>query len=194
MQRSQPAGRSRLRWFQRQLAFSEEGAQIIELAVSLPLLALLFVGTYDVGQAFSTKQKLVAATREAVRFAANESTMDLNGATASTPSSISAVRDVVDNYLRANNVFDCNLDTAMAGTPVGWKWTFTATGCSGGNLTLTVNRGYAPTPTAGTVTVEYTKVTISYPYQWQVNRVISVLGGNMAVSPIPASAVMQNLN
>lgn len=182
------------------MPFSTEGAQIVELAVSLPLLALLFVGTYDVGQAFNTKQKLIAATREAARLAANQSTMDLNGATASTPASISAIRDVVDGSLISNNVNDCGLNTATAGTPSGWSWTFTATGCPGGNFTLTINRGYTYTTTstnAGnnvTVTVEATQVTISYPYQWQFNRFIQIVGGNIAVSPIPANAVMQNLN
>jgi Flp pilus assembly protein TadG len=177
-----------------------EGAQIVELAVSLPLLALLFVGTYDVGQAFNLKQKLVATTREAARSAANQSTADLNGVTAATPSSISAIRDVVDSYLIANNINDCGLNTATAGTPVGWSWTFTAKGCPGGNFILTINRGYTYTTTstnAGnnvTVTVEATQVTMSYPYQWQFNRFIQMVGGNIAVSPIPTSAVMQNLN
>lgn len=187
-------------WFQRwRLLIGSEGAQIVELAVSLPLLALLFVGTYDVGQAFNVKQKLVAATREGARFAANQSTMDLNRVT-STPASIAAVRDVIDSYLLANNVNDCGLNAATAGSPAGWSWTFTATGCPGGNFTLTINRGYTFTTTstnAGnnvTVTVEATQVVMSYPYQWQFNQVVRIIGGNIAVSPIPTSAVVQNLN
>jgi TadE-like protein len=73
-----------------------QGAQIVEFAISLPLLAALFVGTYDFGQAFNVKQKLVAATREGARFAANQSTSDLTVAqsqqTPCLPASICAVR------------------------------------------------------------------------------------------------------
>lgn len=202
--RSKSAGLRAL-WFRCwQVPFSTEGAQIVELAVSLPLLALLFVGTYDVGQAFNVKQKLVAATREAARFAANQSTSDLTNSSSgacSAPTSVCAVRDLIDAYLIAADVNDCGLASATANPSTTWQWEFDAsTGCSGNTFTVIINRGYTFTTTstnAGTnvtVTVEATQITMSYPYQWQFNRVIRIVGGNIGVSPIPTSAVMQNLN
>jgi Flp pilus assembly protein TadG len=186
-----------------------QGAQIVEFAISLPLLAALFVGTYDFGQAFNVKQKLVAATREGARFAANQSTSDLTVAqsqqTPCLPASICAVRDVVDAYLVTNNINDCGLASASSAqpNPPQWIWTFTATGCAAGNFVLTINRGFTFNETVSsggtnvTVTVEATQVTMSYPYPWQFNRIMTVLvpGTNYsAVTQIPTSAVMQNLN
>lgn len=174
-----------------------EGAQIVELAVTLPVLVVVFVGIYDFGQAFNTKQKLTLATREGARIAASQSTSDL---TNSRPGSILAVRDVVDAYLTANKVNDCGLGSVNPPAPANWIWQFTATGCSYGNLVLTVDRGHIFTTTASsgnTITVEATQVTLSYPYQWQFNRAIGVLipGANYAgVTQIQIVSVMQNLN
>ncbi len=182
--------------------YDSEGAQIVELAITLPLLAAIFVATYDFGQAFNVKQKLVAATREGARFAANQTTADLTS-TNGTPPSIFAIRDVIDSYLIANNVSDCGLNGAIAAPPSGWTWTFTAGGCSGGNLSLTINRGFTFTTTSlgtsgnVTVTVEATQVTMSYPYRWQFNRVAQILVPGTSYAPvtqIPTSAVVQNLN
>ena len=180
-----------------------QAAQIVELAVTLPVLMILFVGIYDFGQAFDLKQKLAGAAREGARFAANQSTSDLSNA---SPPSLLAVRDVVDSYLTANNVNDLGLATATPGGPTNWTWTFTGTGAtcidSGGNtkrFTMTVNRGLSYNVTSGgnTVTVEATQVTLSYPYQWQFNRVITLVVGSAsypATSCIVTSAAMQNLN
>ncbi|MBV9482791.1 MAG: pilus assembly protein [Acidobacteria bacterium] len=189
------------------LCTKSEGAQIVELAVSLPLLAALFVGTYDFGQAFNVKQKLVAATREGARFAANQSTSDLTLARGRScaPASICAVRDVVDAYLLANNISDCGLASASSAQPNSpqWVWTFTANGCAGGNFVLTIDRGYTFTETVASggnnvsVTVEATRVTMSYPYPWQFNRLMQFLSPGAtysAVTQIPTSAVVQNLN
>ena len=204
MPRCKPAAIRGLRFPGWRIPFRTEGAQIVELAVSLPLLALLFVGTYDVGQAFNVKQKLVATTREAARLAANQSTSDLTNPASgncSAPTSICAVRDLIDSYLTAANVNDCGLASTSANGTTTWQWEFDAsTGCGGNTFKVIINRGYTYTTTstnAGntvTVTVEATRVTMSYPYQWQFNRVIQIVGGNIAVSPIPTSAVMQNLN
>ena len=180
-----------------------EAAQIVELAVTLPVLMILFVGIYDFGQAFNIKQKLAGAAREGARFAANQSTRDLSNA---SPPSLLAVRDVVDSYLTANNVNDLGLATATPGSPTNWTWTFTGTGAtcvdSGNNtkqFTMTVNRGFSYNVTGGgnTVTIEATQVTLSYPYQWQFNRVINLVVGTAsyaATSCIVTSAAMQNLN
>lgn len=178
-----------------------EAAQIVELAVTLPLLVAIFVGIYDFGQAFNVKQKLSSATREGARLAASQSTTDLtrNGTAAgctTVPESICAVRDVVDAYLVANNVNDCGLGTASV-AQAGWSWTFTANGCSGNTLTLVVNRGSTFTNSNTSTTVEATQVSLNYPYQWHFNRVVQFLvpGATFgAVTQIPTSAVMQNLN
>lgn len=192
-----------VRGWSRRLCSTAEGAQIVELAVSLPLLALLFVGTYDVGQAFNFKQKLVAITREAARFAANQSTSDLtdSSGSCSAPVSVCAVVDLIHTSMVAAGVNDCGLGTTTANATTSWQWEFDAsTGCAGNTFKVIVNRGYTYTTTSKlgsnnvTVAVEATQVTMSYPYQWQFNRLVQIVGGNVAVSPIPTSAVMRNLN
>ena len=186
-----------------QRARETQAAQIVELAVTLPVLMILVVGIYDFGQAFNLKQKLAGAVREGARFAANQSTGDLSNP---SPASLLAVRDVVDSYLKANNVNDLGLATASPLPPTNWSWTFPGTGTtcidSIGNskqFTMIVNRGFSFNVTSGgnTVTVEATQVTLSYPYQWQFNRVIKLVVGSAsyaATSCIATSAAMQNLN
>ncbi len=183
-----------------------EAAQIVELAVTLPLLVVIFVGIYDFGQAFNLKQKLSSASREGARFAANQSTMDLtrNGARAgctTAPESICAVRDVVDAYLVANNINDCGLSSASAVQTAGtWTWTFTVTTCPTGStnpLTLIINRDSTFTNSSTSTTVEATQVRLSYPYQWHFNSVVQFLvpGASFgAVTQIPTTATVQNLN
>ena len=130
-----------------------DGAQIVELAVTLPLLVVILIGIYDFGQAYNLKQKLAGAAREGARFASNQSSGDLtnSGTNCSpAPDSICAVRDVVDSYLIANNVNDCGLKTNTTTiTPLNLQWTFTATGCTAGNFTLVINRGAIFTTTPG---------------------------------------------
>lgn len=180
-----------------------DGAQIAELAVSLPLLTLMFVGTYDFGQAFNIKQKLAGAAREGARFAALQSMSDLT--TTSTtcgttqngpPTSVCAVRDIVDNYLVSATLNDCGLSSATGSANTGWSWTFTAT-CPAGDFTLTVNRSFTYTNSNNNnEVIEASQVTLSYPYQWHFNRVIKlVVPANYAgVTNIPGVAVVQNLN
>jgi Flp pilus assembly protein TadG len=178
-------------------AFSRtEGSQIVELAVSLPLLAVVVIGLTDFSGAFNLKFRLSNAVREGARFASNQSTADLSNP---TPLSISGVRDVVDNYLVAVHIKDCGLSTASP-AKAGLTWTYTAnTGCPGaGTLTLTIDRGSVFPTTAGTpVTVEATHVRIQYPYQWRFNSVITVLipsASYAGVTLISTDAIMQNLN
>jgi Flp pilus assembly protein TadG len=180
-----------------------QAAQIVELAVTLPILLVLVVGIYDFGQAFNLKQKLADAAREGARFAANQSTSDLSNP---SPPSLLAVRDVVDSYLTSNHVNDLGLATATPGSQTNWAWTFTGTGatCIDSNqnskqFTMIINRGFSYNVTGGgnTVTVEATQVTLSYPYQWQFNRMIKLVVGSAsyaATSCIVTSAAMQNLN
>jgi Flp pilus assembly protein TadG len=167
------------------------GSQIAEFAVSLPLLAVVVIGITDFSSAFNLKFKLSNAARESARFASTQTTSDLTNA---PPPSIAAVRDVVDSYLLGDRVNDCGLASATP-TNSGLVWTYTAsTGCPG-TLTLIIDRGNAFI--TGGVTVEATRVSVSYPFQWRFGKVIKVLipgAVYQGISNLRNESVMQNLN
>ena len=181
-----------------------EGAEILEFAISLPLLLVVVVGVFDFGSAFTVKQKLGNTALEGARVASNQPTNDLSLPGACTaPASICSVRDVVDKNLIAGQLNDCGLATASGAPSGSLAWTFTTnTGCAG-TLTLTIERGYTYTatlpnpPFQANYTIEATRVTLSYPYRWQFNRVVPFVapGANYpATSQINSIAIMQNLN
>jgi Flp pilus assembly protein TadG len=181
-----------------------EGAEILEFAISLPLLLVVCVGVFDFGAAFTVKQKVGNVALQGARFASNQPTSDLSLAGAcGAPASICSVRDVVDANLVASKLNDCGLATVNGTGSGSLSWTFTAnTGC-GGTLNLKIERGYVYTatlpapPFQANYTIEGTKVTVSYPYQWQFNRVAPLIapGANYpATSQINSISIMQNLN
>lgn len=183
---------------------SNEGSQIVEFAVSLPLLVVLVVGIFDFGSAFNLKQKIHNAALLAARTGASQTTRDLsnNSGNCGAPDSICAIRDTVANSLAAGRVNTCGLASA-AGTPsAGLTWTFTANSGCPGTLTLKVERGYTYTTTLNppfetNYTIEGTRATVSYPYRWQFSSVIQLVVPSASYpgsSQIQAVAVVQNMN
>jgi len=184
-------------------AWDAEGSQIVEFAVSLPLLIVLVVGIFDFGSAFTVKLKVSNSALEGVRIASALPSSDLSLA---EPPSLDSVVSVVDNYLTRANMNDCGLFPIVnppahaAGTLI-WTYTANGGGCPG-TLTLIIDRGFTYTaglanPFPANYTVEATKVTISYPYKWQFNNVIRLIvpGATYAAnSLITSTAIMQNLN
>lgn len=175
-------------------------SQIVEFAVTLPLLVVFVVAIGDFGGAITLKHKLNNAVREGARFAANEPTSDLYSTLAAgqAPPSVNAVANLVGHYLQSAKVNDCGLAsnswTISQSGPVAWQ--YTASSCA---LTLTIDRGF-PVPAgsqAGTPKwLVSSQVTISYPYQWQFNRVIGLLvsGANYAgPSQLTSNATVPNL-
>ncbi len=155
------------------------GSQIAEFAVALPLLLVMVVGIFDFGNAYNIKQKVTNIAREAARMGASQPTADLTNPGAT---SILAIRDMVSSALLSSKLPDCGLGTtaaAPAGGATPWKWTFTTSCGSAGNLVLSVDRGYVftSTLTAGGNSIKMinTQVTLLYPYQWQFNRIITVM-------------------
>ena len=156
------------------------GSQIVEFAVSLPLLLVLVVGIFDFGNAYNIKQKVAHSSREAARLGSSLPTLDL---TMATPASILAIRDAVVKDLQNANLSDCGLSgtaPAPAGGAAPWKWSFTTScGATVGNLVLTVDRGNVITSgmTVGGTNIKVigTSVTIQYPYKWEFNRVIGLM-------------------
>jgi Flp pilus assembly protein TadG len=155
------------------------GSQIVEFAVALPLLLVMVVGIFDFGNAYNMKQKVTNIAREAARMGASQPTADL---TQPTPASILEIRDMVSSALQATKLSDCGLGTTAAvpgGGATPWKWKFTTSCGSAGNLVLSVDRGYVFTSTlaagGNSIKMITTNVTLLYPYQWQFNRIITVM-------------------
>jgi len=183
-----------------------QASQLLEFAVALPLLVVFVVGIFDFGNAFNFKQKLNNAVRDGARFGSSLPTNDLSLAGAcGAPSSVCAIRDLVDSNLQAGRVNDCGLATQSAtgpAPPSTWTYSATGSGCPG-TLTLTIERQYSflETVTVGAgstnINVISTRVRISYPYKWRFNRVIQFLapGASYAgVTQIATDAVAPNMD
>lgn len=183
-----------------------DGSQLVEFAVALPLLVVFVVGIFDFGQAFNIKLKLNGAVREGARLGAGLPTSDLTGNPLQAGGTVDAVRYVVDAYLVSSGLNDCGLNTypgTLSATST-LTWTYSPAGGQGnggcpGQLTLTVNRAFAfkTTVNGNQVDVICTQVTLSYPFMWHFNSVIQLLvpGASYAgVTQIPTDALAPNLD
>jgi hypothetical protein len=180
-----------------------EGTELIEFAVSLPLLVVLVVGIYDFGSALTLKHRLNSAVREGARIASSQHRpLNLAAGCGAAPPSVCIVRDVVHDSLLASNVDDCGLGTAAAVHPDVFTWAFNGT-CTG--LRLEISRATVdptgvslPSPPFDpkTYLVENSQITLTIPYQWQFRRAFDLLSPNTSYlgSNITVSATMQNLD
>jgi hypothetical protein len=190
----------------RSILSANEGAQIVEFAIILPLLVVLVVGIFDFGTGFNLKQTVVNAAAVGARIGSAQPTNDLSKTLAcGAPASICALRDAVDNELVTNRVPDCGL-ASVAGVASGQlSWTFSPAGCTG-TMTLQIERGFVlpavalPGPTFQTpYTIEATRVTLIYPYKWSfdfngVARLLNPSANYPTTSQLKSVAVMQNQN
>ncbi|MFY9910793.1 MAG: TadE family protein [Candidatus Sulfotelmatobacter sp.] len=178
----------------RSLRKSDAGSQIVEFALSVPVLVLFVIGIFDFSGALALKHKLENAVREGARVAAADPATDLN---ASMPVSVSDAYQAVDNYLVSEQVNDCGLASAAAPTGASLQWIYTANAsCPGASgLTLTINRGCAQpqSVTMGanspTIYLICTQVTLVYPYVWQFTGAVGLFGRIVGPASITTSAV-----
>jgi len=192
----------------KQLVRQDRAAQLVEFAVSLPLLVLFVVGIFDFSAAFTLKQKLTNVARDAARVAAADPSADVGNLTAGVPSSVNHAFKVIDSYLTANNLNDCGLATkAPSSSGVTWTYTIAPTGNPPCGITVIINRGYyfpvtsttAPSLTCqsqapgGQTALVGSCVSIQYAYAWRFGRAASLLGRNTAL-PADLSAVAVALN
>jgi len=179
---------------------------LVEFAVALPLLVVFVVGIFDFSSAFTLKQKLTNAARDAARVAAADPASDLGNA---LPVSVIDAFQSVDHYLITNHLNDCG---AVSSGVSGLTWTYkgTSSGCPTGGLTITINRGYyfpattgtppavvdcTPKATGAQTAVIATCVSIQYAYQWRFGRAASLLGRSVSLpASISAAAVAVNEN
>ena len=190
----------------------DRAAQLVEFAVSLPLLVVFVVGIFDFSGAYTLKQKLTNVARDAARAAAADPSNDLQSPSSSLPASVSDAFQVVFNYLVANKINTCNMTSGLGinGPAETWSFSSSGNGCTGTGLIIKINRGYvfaangANQPAAVNCTTQApgaqtavigTCVSIQYAYQWQFGRVASLLGSSVALpSNISAVAVAMNEN
>jgi Flp pilus assembly protein TadG len=178
----------------------ERAAQLVEFAVALPLLVVFVVGIFDFSGAFTLKQKLTNAARDAARVAAADPASDIKNA---KPLSVNDAFNELDNYLHANQINNCGVSLSGSPTNLIWNSTASSGGCT---ITVIINRGYyfpssgailpsvtctAQTPSG--VALVGTCVSVQYTYPWRFGRVASLLGES-ATLPSSISAVAVALN
>ena len=173
----------------RYLAHGREGAQLLELALVLPVLAVIVVGVLDFGEAYNLRQKLNNAAREGARFAASQ-----NGGVNLNTNDVTAVRDAVNNYLTNARVTQC----AIAGSPTvaGTVYTFNSSSGGCGTFSLVIDRNHVIAGGGG-VSVSTTQVRLSYPFTWSLGNVIKLLlpGSTLSLpATLTTDAIMPNLN
>ena len=175
------------------LAGSTDGSQLVEFAVSLPLLALVVVGIMDFGSAVTLKHKLDIVVEEASRIAANQTYADI---TNPLPKSTEAIRSAVVSHLLSMKINDCGLSTVTP-SKSALSWTYNANACPG-TLTLVINRGVVyQNPGHTPEWIEANRLTLRYPYQWSFGRVSGVVvPGSTFIGPtqLTAETVVPSLN
>jgi Flp pilus assembly protein TadG len=181
------------------LRSEDRASQIVEFALSVPLLVLFVVGIFDFTGALALKHKLANAAREGARVAAADPANDLSN-TSAVPVSVSDAYQVVDNYLLSEKINDCGLQGTLP-TASALTWTSPAlTGCQNNTgLVLIINRGCVKqqalnlTPPV-TMTLVGTCVTIVYPYVWQFTSVAGLFSRFTGPTNITTSAIAFNQN
>ena len=152
-------------------------SQIVELALSLPLLVFFVVGIFDFSGALTLKQKLTNAAREGARVSAADPASDMY---ATVPVSVSDAAQVVDNYLYSEKINDCGLGPTLpaptpGANPLIWIYSATGSGCPGNGISIEINRGCWTLENG--VYLIGTCVKVTYAYKWQFNSVSGLMPG-----------------
>jgi len=181
----------------RMLAHGEKGTELLELALVLPFLLVMVVGIIDFGNAWAIKDQLTGAARDGARTAVASFNDTTNPQCGGTPCSVQAAASATVKALNdANNpsLLTCGLDPSTdAPTSGTFTWTYTAT-CAN-PLTITVERA-VPEVVNGTTALA-TRVTVTYPYNWNFANVAGLLGGTNIFSntiTLTSVEIMTNLS
>ena len=174
-----------------------EGSQLLELALSLPIMLVLMVGLVDFGQAWNLKQKLANAVREGTRIGASAPSFEATSCgipLASSPCSVQAAADTVKRYM-VNAGLDASCITPnspSSSDSTTSRWTYSC----GNGVSMSITRPYVFAATGG-AKVMGTQVSLTYPYTWSVNHILGLSGDDNSLtlpSTISTSSAMPNLN
>jgi Flp pilus assembly protein TadG len=178
----------------RRLAHSEKGAELVEIALALPFLLLMLLGLLDFGGAWVLKDQLTGAARDGARTAVADFNDTTNPQCGGTPCSVQAAASAVVQSLGDANVDTCGL-TPSSMTPAAgaaFTWTYTSNTCTASNLPWTIKVERAvPQTVNGTIALS-TRVTVAYPYAWNLGNVpVNPFGNTITLNSLE---IMPNLN
>ncbi len=161
----------------------ERGVQVVELAISLPLLCLLIFAIIDGADFVRTHVILNNAAREGARM----------GASTYCPGCTSSY---IDNYIQNYVLSYINSETNGLGIgPNGKDAWCSASPLSAGNITVnpTVTYSYND-PTLGAMIGTATQVTINYPYTFcYLSGFANLFGGLNNTINLGTGATFRNL-
>lgn len=159
------------------------GAQLLELALVLPLLLLLVIGVWDFGSALLLRDRLTNAAREGARVTVSNPLADPGGISCgAVPCSIQAAHDAVVQYLNhAGLDASCLAQATPSVTGLVWQWQ-----CPGTAITLTINRAYTVLAPG-----DSTQVTLRWPVRWMLQQLTGASGFPASVQ---TSVVMRTLS
>lgn len=182
------------RVFSWRVVSGENGTELLELALVLPLLLVMLIGILDFGEAWALKDKLTGAARDGARAAI----ADFNDTTnpqcpAETPCSVQAAASAALAALSNAGVNTCGLDPSTT-APVGGTFTWIYTSACTNPLTIKIERA-VPEVVDGTTSL-CTRVTVTYPYSWTFANMAGLIGNHSFSSTITISGaeMMANLN
>ena len=132
------------------LARREDGSQLIEFAIALPFLVLMFAGAIELGRLFQTYTTLTKATVVGTRY--------LSSPVIAVDSTGYAASDIN----AAKNLMVCGVAAGCNGQPS------VVTGLTDANITVT--------PPPNTIGVRYVTVSISYTYSPKVFNLAGLTG------------------
>lgn len=138
----------------------EQGSVIVELALTLPLLAILILGSIDMGVIVREHQLLQNAAREGARFSAQpKNNFDTTSDQAVTAN---LIKEKVVRYLAQEDINVTVSDCAADGT-IAKKWNCAMTSPNGGSITIW-QQSPIPTTVGGVVITEYgSAIAVTYP-------------------------------
>ena len=168
--------------------------ELLELAFILPILLLMVAGVIDFGEAWAMKDDLTSSARSAARTVVADFNDTTNPQCGGTPCSVQAGASAAIAALNGGLVNTCGLDPT-AGASGGGNFTWTYTAACANPLTIEIERE-VPLTVDGT-TALYTRVTVSYPYNWGFASVAGLTGiGNSFTNTITLTSqeMMPNLN
>jgi len=172
-----------------EMVTATEGAQLLEFSMVLPLLLVFLVGIIQFGGAFLLKQKMANAVLEGARIVVSNGLSDTS--CGSVPCSIQAATQAVANYMTNAGVNSSCINPSSLSSTGTFTWTVS---CPTG-ISIKINRSF-PYTTGGGQPMIGTQVTLTFPYRWFFNNVISLLVPSSSLSlptTLTETAVMQNL-